>query len=147
MMQEQPVHFRRAGEIQPIFGSLPPLALYIHIPWCIRKCPYCDFYSNRLTGELDEDGYIAVLQRDIEQALPLIWGRRIISIFIGALVNRNQFAVVIEFLLLESIHRLFLAIGISALFAVIMPRADEEDKKLEELEDLGEVNGEVRSEN
>lgn len=83
MMQEQPVQFRRAGEILPIFGSLPPLALYIHIPWCIRKCPYCDFYSNRLTGGLDEDAYIAVLQRDIEQALPLIWGRRIVSVFIG----------------------------------------------------------------
>lgn len=83
MIQEQPVHFRRSGEILPIFDSLPPLALYIHIPWCIRKCPYCDFYSNRLMGELDEDAYIAVLRRDIEQALPLIWGRRIISIFIG----------------------------------------------------------------
>lgn len=83
MTQEQPVHFSQSGEILPIFDSLPPLALYIHIPWCIRKCPYCDFYSNRLIGRLDEDAYIAVLRRDIEQALPLIWGRRITSIFIG----------------------------------------------------------------
>ena len=83
MTHEQPVKSNRDNTLIPVFDSLPPLALYIHIPWCIRKCPYCDFYSNRLTGELDEDAYIAVLQRDIEQALPLVWGRRIISVFIG----------------------------------------------------------------
>lgn len=83
MTPGQPVTNNRDNILTPVFDSLPPLALYIHIPWCIRKCPYCDFYSNRLTGELDEDAYIAVLQRDIEQALPLVWGRRIISVFIG----------------------------------------------------------------
>ncbi|MBO4789393.1 MAG: oxygen-independent coproporphyrinogen III oxidase-like protein [Oxalobacter sp.] len=83
MNQGQAVAPQGAGKILPLFSSLPPLALYIHIPWCIRKCPYCDFYSNRLTGELDEDGYIAVLKRDIEEALPLVWGRPIISVFIG----------------------------------------------------------------
>lgn len=83
MNQGQAVAPQGAGKILPLFSSLPPLALYIHIPWCIRKCPYCDFYSNRLTGELDEDGYIAVLKRDIEEALPLVWRRPIISVFIG----------------------------------------------------------------
>ncbi len=83
MNQGQAATPKGTGEILPLFSSLPPLALYIHIPWCIRKCPYCDFYSNRLTGELDEDGYIAVLKRDIEEALPLVWGRPVISVFIG----------------------------------------------------------------
>ncbi len=83
MNHEQPVKFRRGNDVVPVFDNLPPLALYIHIPWCIRKCSYCDFYSHRLMGELDEDAYIVVLRRDIEQSLPLIWGRRIISVFIG----------------------------------------------------------------
>ncbi len=83
MNQGQAATPKGTGEILPLFSSLPPLALYIHIPWCIRKCPYCDFYSNRLIGELDEDGYIAVLKRDIEEALPLVWGRPVISVFIG----------------------------------------------------------------
>ncbi len=79
---EMPINFHHDG-ISPVIDVLPPLALYIHIPWCIRKCPYCDFYSHRLNGELAENQYITALQRDIELALPLIWGRKIISIFIG----------------------------------------------------------------
>lgn len=62
---------------------LPPLSLYIHIPWCVRKCPYCDFNSHQADGELPEEEYLAALQADLEQALPLIWGRQVISIFIG----------------------------------------------------------------
>ncbi|MGH8671337.1 MAG: radical SAM family heme chaperone HemW [Burkholderiales bacterium] len=63
--------------------ALPPLGLYIHIPWCVRKCPYCDFNSHALHDELPEQQYVAALRRDLEQALPLVWGRRIHSIFFG----------------------------------------------------------------
>ena len=62
---------------------LPPLSLYVHVPWCVRKCPYCDFNSHQAEGELPEKEYLAALQADLEQALPLIWGRQVISIFIG----------------------------------------------------------------
>ena len=67
----------------PLLQTVIPLALYIHIPWCIRKCPYCDFNSHTLKGEVPEARYIEALLADLTQALPLIWGRRIISIFIG----------------------------------------------------------------
>ncbi|GBL47367.1 radical SAM family enzyme [Sulfuriferula multivorans] len=63
--------------------ALPPLALYIHIPWCIKKCPYCDFNSHTLRDALPEARYIEALTRDLESALPLIWGRGIHSIFFG----------------------------------------------------------------
>jgi len=62
---------------------LPPLSLYVHVPWCVRKCPYCDFNSHQAVGELPEDDYLAALQADLEQALPLIWGRQVISVFFG----------------------------------------------------------------
>lgn len=62
---------------------LPPLSLYVHVPWCVRKCPYCDFNSHQADGELPEQDYLAALQADLEQALPLIWGRQVISVFIG----------------------------------------------------------------
>lgn len=66
-----------------VLTSLPPLSLYVHVPWCIRKCPYCDFNSHELKGDLPEDDYLAALQADLEQALPLIWGRSVVSVFIG----------------------------------------------------------------
>lgn len=64
--------------------ALPPLALYVHYPWCVRKCPYCDFNSHE-AGVLGipEDAYLSALRADLEASLPLIWGRRIVSIFIG----------------------------------------------------------------
>jgi putative oxygen-independent coproporphyrinogen III oxidase len=62
---------------------LPPLSLYVHVPWCVRKCPYCDFNSHEATGGLPEQAYLDALQADLEQALPLIWGRQVISVFIG----------------------------------------------------------------
>jgi oxygen-independent coproporphyrinogen-3 oxidase len=65
------------------FHALPPLALYIHLPWCVRKCPYCDFNSHLLPEKFPEKIYIDALIRDLEQDLPRIWGRRIRSIFIG----------------------------------------------------------------
>jgi oxygen-independent coproporphyrinogen-3 oxidase len=57
--------------------------LYIHIPWCVRKCPYCDFNSHEARGGFDEAGYVAALVRDLELALPLIWGRKVYTIFLG----------------------------------------------------------------
>src|SRR5690554_26712 len=61
----------------------PPLALYIHIPWCVRKCPYCDFNSHGLKGELPVREYVQALIRDLEQDLPLAWGRTVHSVFFG----------------------------------------------------------------
>jgi putative oxygen-independent coproporphyrinogen III oxidase len=63
--------------------QLPPLALYIHIPWCVKKCPYCDFNSHNAPNELPESEYIDCLIKDLETALPLIWGRTVYTIFIG----------------------------------------------------------------
>ncbi|MBV8656476.1 MAG: oxygen-independent coproporphyrinogen III oxidase-like protein [Burkholderiales bacterium] len=63
--------------------ALPPLSLYIHFPWCVRKCPYCDFNSHEAKGGFDEAGYIAALLTDLEHALPLIWGRPVHTIFMG----------------------------------------------------------------
>lgn len=60
-----------------------PLSLYVHLPWCVEKCPYCDFNSHPLSGELDEQLYINNLMTDLEQDLPRIWGRTVDTIFIG----------------------------------------------------------------
>ena len=60
-----------------------PLGLYIHSPWCVEKCPYCDFNSHALKGDLPEQAYAAQLMRNLEEQLPTVWGRRIESIFIG----------------------------------------------------------------
>jgi putative oxygen-independent coproporphyrinogen III oxidase len=62
---------------------LPPLALYVHIPWCVRKCPYCDFNSHERGGALPEREYIEKLFLDLENLLPAVWGRRLVSVFIG----------------------------------------------------------------
>src|SRR3954471_6310436 len=62
---------------------LPPLALYVHIPWCVRKCPYCDFNSHERGGELPEREYVQKLLSDLEALLPSVWGRRLVSVFIG----------------------------------------------------------------
>ena len=64
-------------------AELPPLSLYVHIPWCIRKCPYCDFNSHEKRGELDEDRYVDALVADLESSLPDVWGRRLHTLFIG----------------------------------------------------------------
>lgn len=67
----------------PHFDAPPPLALYVHIPWCVRKCPYCDFNSHEARESIPEDAYIEALTRDLEAALPDVWGRRVQTIFFG----------------------------------------------------------------
>ena len=76
-----PVALERPGSVR--LSTLPPLALYVHIPWCVRKCPYCDFNSHERAGVLPEKEYLDALFRDVESSLPDIWGRRIVSVFIG----------------------------------------------------------------
>jgi oxygen-independent coproporphyrinogen-3 oxidase len=77
-------HFMRPGTLR--LTTLPPLSLYVHFPWCVHKCPYCDFNSHEHPAGVDaipEVAYLDALRLDVESTLPLIWGRRIHSIFIG----------------------------------------------------------------
>ncbi|WP_425260959.1 radical SAM family heme chaperone HemW [Rubrivivax sp. RP6-9] len=90
-MAESVLRFIKPGNVR--LAALPPLTLYVHLPWCLKKCPYCDFNSHELltprlpaVGRLDADlerHYIDALIADLEAALPLVWGRRVLSIFIG----------------------------------------------------------------
>ncbi len=81
------LHYMRPGTLS--LSALPPLALYVHLPWCLKKCPYCDFNSHewgpRSGGQtaLPQQRYLNALRADLEASLPLIWGRRVHSIFIG----------------------------------------------------------------
>ncbi|KPK40671.1 MAG: coproporphyrinogen III oxidase [Gammaproteobacteria bacterium SG8_47] len=65
------------------FTALPPLSLYVHLPWCVRKCPYCDFNSHQAQDDFPEQRYVDALIADLEQDLPQIWGRQVVSIFFG----------------------------------------------------------------
>src|SRR5882672_2322821 len=76
-----PVVVERPGTVK--LAVLPPLALYVHIPWCVRKCPYCDFNSHERSGALPENEYVGKLLEDLESLLPSVWGRRLSSVFIG----------------------------------------------------------------
>jgi len=75
------VILERPGAVK--LAALPPLALYVHIPWCVRKCPYCDFNSHERSGALPEKEYVGKLLEDLESLLPSVWGRRLSSVFIG----------------------------------------------------------------
>lgn len=72
-----------AAPMQPEFRTPPPLSIYIHYPWCVKKCPYCDFNSHAVRGEPPERDYLDALVADLEASLPSIWGRRVHSVFIG----------------------------------------------------------------
>ena len=78
-------HYMRMGT--QALPALPPLSLYIHLPWCLKKCPYCDFNSHEqrglAEGGVPEQRYIDALMADLEASLPLIWGRTVHSVFIG----------------------------------------------------------------
>ena len=74
------------GSQAPRLTSLPPLSLYIHIPWCMKKCPYCDFNSHEVRterGDMPEAEYVAALVHDLETAVPQVWGRPVVSVFFG----------------------------------------------------------------
>ncbi|MDO4904468.1 MAG: radical SAM family heme chaperone HemW [Lautropia sp.] len=78
----QPVRLHSAR--QPHLSQLPPLSVYVHLPWCLEKCPYCDFNSHQLPAEgIDEEAYLRALEADVDASLPLIWGRRVVTVFIG----------------------------------------------------------------
>jgi oxygen-independent coproporphyrinogen-3 oxidase len=75
-------HYMRPGTLQ--LAALPPLSLYVHLPWCLKKCPYCNFNSHDMRAQdMPEQRYVDAVIADLEAALPLIWGRTIHSIFIG----------------------------------------------------------------
>ncbi len=75
-------HYMRPGTLQ--LQTLPPLSLYVHLPWCLKKCPYCDFNSHEMrAAELPESAYLNALMADLEAALPLIWGRSVQTVFMG----------------------------------------------------------------
>ena len=76
----QPISFK---SVEPGLSALPPLSLYIHVPWCVKKCPYCDFNSHEARGAFPEQDYVAALIRDLEIALPKIWGRKVYTVFFG----------------------------------------------------------------
>jgi oxygen-independent coproporphyrinogen-3 oxidase len=74
--------WRRGGTLN--FPVLPPLSVYVHLPWCLAKCPYCDFNSHAAAaGGFPESEYLDALEADLDAALPLVWGRPVLSVFIG----------------------------------------------------------------
>jgi oxygen-independent coproporphyrinogen-3 oxidase len=85
--ERDPQWYHRPGTLA--LPAPPPLAVYVHLPWCLRKCPYCDFNSHEFRGvgatpaDLPEAAYLDALRADLERALPLVWGRPVHSVFIG----------------------------------------------------------------
>ena len=92
-------------------AQLPPLALYVHIPWCVKKCPYCDFNSHQARGDVPEKAYVEALVSDLEQALPEVWGRRVGSVFFGGGTPSLFSAAAIETLIAAFRARLTLSPG------------------------------------
>src|SRR5213075_2124225 len=87
MTSETLARYLRPGTLN--LAALPPLSLYVHLPWCLKKCPYCDFNSHELgrggrdRAELPETQYLNALRADLEASLPLVWGRAVHTVFIG----------------------------------------------------------------
>lgn len=81
MSADAAARYLRPGTLQ--LPVLPPLSLYVHLPWCLKKCPYCDFNSHEAKGEFPQARYLDALRADLEAALPLVWGRPVVSVFIG----------------------------------------------------------------
>jgi oxygen-independent coproporphyrinogen-3 oxidase len=79
---------------------LPPLSVYVHLPWCVRKCPYCDFNSHAVDGAIPADAYVDALLADLDADLPLIWGRPVHSVFLGggtpSLFSADQVGRILE---------------------------------------------------
>jgi oxygen-independent coproporphyrinogen-3 oxidase len=90
-------------------AQLPPLALYVHIPWCVKKCPYCDFNSHQVKGDVPERAYVDALVSDLEFSLSDVWGRRVQSVFFGGGTPSLFSAEAIEALLSAFRARLALA--------------------------------------
>lgn len=80
-MADAVIRFTKPGAVR--LAAMPPLALYLHLPWCLKKCPYCDFNSHERAGGVPEAAYVDALVADLEASLPLVWGRRVLSLFIG----------------------------------------------------------------
>ena len=101
----------KAAEDASVPSSPPPLSLYIHLPWCLRKCPYCDFNSHETRGDESLAGYVDCLVRDLEMSLAQVWGRSVQSIFMGG-GTPNLFAPdLIDRLLMAVRARLRIAAG------------------------------------
>jgi len=81
MTDDTLARYMRPGTLN--LTAMPPLSLYVHLPWCLKKCPYCDFNSHEQTAGVPEARYLDALRCDLEAALPFVWGRRVHSIFIG----------------------------------------------------------------
>jgi oxygen-independent coproporphyrinogen-3 oxidase len=81
MASASPVSVGPPGQVR--LTALPPLTLYVHIPWCLKKCPYCDFNSHEAKGEVPETRYVEALIADLESSVPRVWGRRVHAIFLG----------------------------------------------------------------
>ncbi len=79
----QPVTFAPRAGSSPRLQALPPLTLYVHIPWCLKKCPYCDFNSHEARGAVPEADYVKAVIADLEASVPKVWGRRVHAVFFG----------------------------------------------------------------
>lgn len=99
-MNEQAIAWQAAAR------RLPPLTLYIHLPWCGKKCPYCDFNSHQAPARPPQQDYIDAVLADLEQALPLVWGRPLVAVFIGGGTPSLFSAAAVE-RLLERVRALF----------------------------------------
>ncbi len=93
----------------PRFRVLPPLALYIHVPWCVKKCPYCDFNSHEARAGIPEEAYVDAVIADADATVPAVWGRKVNSVFIGGGTPSLFSPAAIDRMLSEVRSRIFVA--------------------------------------